>query len=116
MLAQSASGDYFSFGSTTGLQIGSPVVFRGVKVGTVESIGLSVNEETYEFLVPVRIKTERYARHALSYVLNNWRRHREDQGRVGLFGGRVDPFSSGVRFEGWGEAIATWPWPTASTG
>ena len=51
---------YFE-GSTTGLQVGSPVVFRGVKIGTVESIGLSVNEETYEFLVPVRIKTERYA-------------------------------------------------------
>ena len=51
---------YFE-GSTTGLQVGSPVVFRGVKIGSVESIGLSVNEETYEFLVPVRIKTERYA-------------------------------------------------------
>ena len=51
---------YFE-GSTTGLQVGSPVVFRGVKIGTVESIGLSVNEDTYEFLVPVRIKTERYA-------------------------------------------------------
>lgn len=51
---------YFE-GSTTGLQIGSPVVFRGVKIGTVESIGLSVNEETFEFLVPVRIKAERYA-------------------------------------------------------
>ena len=51
---------YFE-GSTTGLQVGSPVVFRGVKIGSVESIGLSVNEDTYEFLVPVRIKTESYA-------------------------------------------------------
>ena len=50
---------YFE-GSTTGLQVGSPVVFRGVKIGNVESIGLSVNEETYEFLVPVRIRTDEY--------------------------------------------------------
>jgi len=39
--------------------------------------------------------------HALSYVLNNWRKHKQD-GR-GLFDGRIDPFSSGVLFEGWKE-------------
>jgi REP element-mobilizing transposase RayT len=41
------------------------------------------------------------ARHALSYVLNNWRKHKQD-GR-GLFDGRIDPFSSGLLFEGWKE-------------
>ena len=34
---------YFE-GSTTGLQVGSPVVFRGVKIGSVESIGLSIDK------------------------------------------------------------------------
>ena len=39
--------------------------------------------------------------HALSYVLNNWRKHKQD-GR-GLYEGKIDPFSSGVLFEGWKE-------------
>jgi REP element-mobilizing transposase RayT len=47
------------------------------------------------------IDSVRQARHALSYVLNNWRKHKQD-GR-GLFEGRIDPFSSGLLFEGWKE-------------
>jgi REP element-mobilizing transposase RayT len=42
-------------------------------------------------------------RNALSYVLNNWRKHREDRVTRGLFGGRIDPYSSGVFFLGWKE-------------
>jgi REP element-mobilizing transposase RayT len=57
------------------------------------------------------ISSVRQTRHALAYVLNNWRRHHEDGGRTGLFDGRVDPFSSGVAFEGWRAAIETWTWP-----
>lgn len=51
---------YFE-GSTTGLQVGSLVVFRGVKIGTVQSIGLSVDEQSLNFLVPVVIRTDEYA-------------------------------------------------------
>ena len=46
------------------------------------------------------IKTPRQARHALAYVLNNWRKHQQDRGvraRTWL----VDPFSSGCSFAGW---------------
>jgi len=50
-------------------------------------------------------------RNVLAYVINNWRRHGEDRGSAGLFGGRIDPFSSGAYFEGWRTAVATWPWP-----
>lgn len=50
---------YFE-GSATGLQVGSPVVFRGVKIGSVESIGLSVDEKDMNFLVPVVIRTDEY--------------------------------------------------------
>jgi hypothetical protein len=57
------------------------------------------------------ISSVRQMRHALSYVINNWRRHGEDRGGVGLFGGRIDPFSSGSVFEGWRPAIESWPWP-----
>jgi hypothetical protein len=46
-------------------------------------------------------------RHALSYVLNNWRKHERDG--VGLYGGRIDPFSSGVLFAGWKELLAPPP-------
>jgi REP element-mobilizing transposase RayT len=49
------------------------------------------------------------ARRALSYVLNNWRKHREDRGHAW----NVDPFSTGVLFEGWvehaGEPLM-WRW------
>ena len=57
------------------------------------------------------ISSVRQVRHALAYVLNNWRRHREDSGRVGLFDVRVDPFSSGAVYEGWRASIETWTWP-----
>ncbi len=43
------------------------------------------------------ISTRRQARHALAYVLNNWRKHREDRG----LSFNVDPFSSGFTFRGW---------------
>ncbi|MBA3463450.1 MAG: transposase [Deltaproteobacteria bacterium] len=43
------------------------------------------------------IRSRRQARHALAYVLNNWRKHREDRG----MSWNVDPFSSGCSFTGW---------------
>jgi putative transposase len=42
------------------------------------------------------------ARHALSYVLNNWRRHKEDQQGLATTW-LVDPYSSGIQFPGWKE-------------
>jgi REP element-mobilizing transposase RayT len=49
------------------------------------------------------IDSVRQVRHALSYVLNNWRKHRQDRETAGLYEGRIDPFSSGVLFAGWKE-------------
>ncbi len=46
------------------------------------------------------IETPRQARHALSYVLNNWRKHREDGAAVAR-AWNVDPFSTGISFDGW---------------
>ncbi|MGE0861365.1 MAG: MlaD family protein [Gammaproteobacteria bacterium] len=51
---------YFE-GSTTGLQVGSLVIFRGVPIGSVESIGLTVDEQNLTFLVPVVVRTDEYA-------------------------------------------------------
>jgi REP element-mobilizing transposase RayT len=46
------------------------------------------------------ITTPRQARHALAYVLNNWRKHREDR-RRSTCSWNVDPFSTGLVFHGW---------------
>lgn len=48
------------------------------------------------------IRTPKQARHTLAYVLNNWRKHREDRGELSSTW-NVDPFSTGVLFEGWKE-------------
>jgi len=55
------------------------------------------------------IETPRQARHALSYVLNNWRKHREDGGAA-TRGWKMDLFSSGYSFLGWKNysAVAEW--------
>jgi REP element-mobilizing transposase RayT len=50
-----------------------------------------------------RIGSPRQARNTLAYVLNNWRRHREDQVNPQAAKAAVDPYSSAVRFEGWQE-------------
>lgn len=39
-----------------GLQVGAPVVFLGVKVGTVKQIQLGLDEESHRFMVPVTIE------------------------------------------------------------
>lgn len=61
------------------------------------------------------ITSPKRARHALSYVLNNWRKHREDQqGLPSTW--LVDPFSSGILFPDWheldGKAVM---WPIRET-
>ncbi len=61
------------------------------------------------------IRNPSQARHALSYVLNNWRKHREDRGDAQRTW-KVDPFSSGALFSGWKElegAEVFWPLPRA---
>lgn len=46
------------------------------------------------------IKTPTQARNTLAYVLNNWRRHREDR-EDHTRTWKVDPFSTGFLFTGW---------------
>jgi REP element-mobilizing transposase RayT len=57
------------------------------------------------------ITTRKQARHALNYVLNNWRKHQEDRGDLQRTW-NVDPFSTGAQFAGWKElegALVMWP-------
>src|SRR4051812_29639662 len=50
----------------------------------------------------VVIDSPRQARHALSYVINNWRKHEEDRGEV-TRRWEVDWYSSGAMFPDWKE-------------
>jgi putative transposase len=61
------------------------------------------------------ITSPRRTRHALSYILNNWRKHREDQ--YGLAASwLVDPFSSGISFPDWQELDGQpFMWPIRDT-
>jgi REP element-mobilizing transposase RayT len=72
-----------------------------------------------------RVFTDRYhvevitsptrARRALSYVLNNWLNHREDQQGLATTW-LVDPFSSGISFPDWLELNdKAWMWPLRET-
>jgi len=55
------------------------------------------------------IKSPRQARHALAYVLNNWRKHREDRGERAR-AWWVDPFSTAGLFRGWKELEGIGAW------
>jgi REP element-mobilizing transposase RayT len=56
------------------------------------------------------ITSPRQARHALAYVLGNWRKHGEDQREV-TRGWRIDWYSSAVMFPHWTEyGDAMWLW------
>ncbi|HSN30537.1 MAG TPA: transposase, partial [Kofleriaceae bacterium] len=59
------------------------------------------------------VDNPRQARHAWSYVLNNWRKHGEQRaGAVRAFA--IDPFSSAIAFDGWTEPIDE-HWPATYT-
>jgi REP element-mobilizing transposase RayT len=48
------------------------------------------------------ITTPTQARHALNYVINNWRKHQEDRADVARTW-KIDPFSTAIMFPGWSE-------------
>jgi REP element-mobilizing transposase RayT len=57
------------------------------------------------------LRSPRQTRRAISYVLNNWRKHAESQLRVAT-GWKVDPFSSAPSFDGFKDVDARaieWP-------
>jgi REP element-mobilizing transposase RayT len=49
------------------------------------------------------ITNPRQMRNALSYVLNNWRRHNEHLRSAAAGRSRLDPYSTAIRFGGWKE-------------
>ena len=53
---------YFE-GAAQGLQVGAPVVFLGVKVGTVKQIQLGLDAQSRRFVVPVMIEVQPHVVH-----------------------------------------------------
>lgn len=45
-------------GNASGLYVGAPVTFRGVQVGQVDTIGVTVDRDTLKALIPVRIRLQ----------------------------------------------------------
>ena len=50
------------------------------------------------------VTTPTHARHCLAYVLNNWRRHKEDRAPYAKTW-PLDPYSSAAAFSGWREGV-----------
>ena len=50
------------------------------------------------------ISSPRQMRNALSYVLNNWRRHDEDETCEAAHRAMLDPYTTAISFRGWREA------------
>lgn len=50
------------------------------------------------------ITSPKQMRNVLCYVLNNWRRHNEDEGNLASRFAAIDPYSTARQFKGWKEA------------
>ncbi len=62
----------------------------------------SRNGEVFKYRYhSTQITTARQARNALAYVLNNWRKHREDAASEDALKANLDPYASGISFDGW---------------
>jgi len=48
-----------------------------------------------------QITTPLQARNAIAYVLNNWRKHGEDLANARTMAAKLDPYASGLSFDGW---------------
>jgi REP element-mobilizing transposase RayT len=53
-----------------------------------------------------QIVSARQARNTLNYVLNNWRRHREDLVSPRSMQAHLDPYASGLAFRGWSQRFS----------
>ena len=92
---------------------------RGLSISAAHRLNRAIGEDTgtprrkgrvfVDRYHAERLDTPRKCRSALAYVLNNWRRHREDLGGVRQRRAKVDPYSSGVVFPGWADIEGPFP-------
>jgi REP element-mobilizing transposase RayT len=77
---------------SSGMQVFASVAARAIN----RALGRKGKLFAYRFHATA-ITSPRQTRNALAYVLNNWRRHREDAGRDWM----LDPLSSAISFPHW---------------
>lgn len=89
-------------GSTNALRLG----MQGLAISAAKQINKALKRTGKVFAFryhATAIRTPKQARHALSYVLNNWRRHREDETTQASRFAAIDPYSTARTFDGWKE-------------
>ena len=95
---------------------------RALSISAAHRLNVAIGEERGTERRKGRVFSDRYhatvigsakqCRNELAYVLNNWRRHREDVAGVAQRRAKVDPYSSGIVFPGWaGREGVPFAWP-----
>lgn len=76
---------------------------RSFSINSARAINASIgaNGKVWFRFHSTLIKTKRYARNSIAYVLGNWRRHRKDINNGQFVSAKIDPFSSAISFTGW---------------
>lgn len=79
---------------------------RGLSISLAKRINKSLGRrgKVFEFRYhSTPLTSPRQTRNALAYVLNNWRRHREDERGFHERTMPLDPYSSAITFRGWAD-------------
>ena len=95
---------------------------RGLSISAARRLNVAIGEDRRTRARRGRVFTDRYharfitsakqCRSELAYVLNNWRRHREDVAGAAQRRARIDPYSSAIGFSGWaGRDGVPFAWP-----
>jgi len=86
---------------------------RGLAIALAKRINASLDRRgrVFEFRYhSTALTSPRQTRNALAYVLNNWRRHREDERGLRERTMLLDPYSSAISFAGWADfKLTQWP-------
>ena len=88
---------------------------RGLTISLAKRINKSLERtgKVFEFRYHATpLTSPRQTRNALAYVLNNWRRHREDERGFHERTMPLDPYSSAIAFGGWADyrvRVDDWP-------
>lgn len=79
---------------------------RGLAISLAKRINKSLGRsgKVFEFRYhSTTLTSPRQTRNALAYVMNNWRRHREDERGLEDRTMILDPYSSAIAFRGWAD-------------
>jgi REP element-mobilizing transposase RayT len=85
---------------------------RGLAIALAKRINKSLSRRGKVFQYryhTTSLESPTQTRNAIAYVLNNWRRHREDERGFDERTMLLDPFSSAIAFAGWSDASQITP-------